>query len=363
MNEKNTTQGTAAGGSALGQAPGGSAPGQAAGISAPGQAARDPATGQAAGGSATGPSPRPAPAPAPAPAPEVVRLREALDGAEAVVVGAGAGLSTSAGFVYTGERFERLFGDFIAKYGFTDMYSGGFHPFRTPEEHWAYWSRYIWCNRYEPAPKDTYAKLLRLLEGRDFFVLTTNVDHQFQLAGFPKDRLFYTQGDYGLWQCSLPCHRRTYDNFETVKAMMERQRDMRVPSELVPACPRCGRPMAMNLRSDDTFVEDAGWHEAAERYRGFIESHSRGRVLYLELGVGGNTPGIIKYPFWRLADANPQAAYACVNLGQAWAPREIADRSVVVDADIDAVLRDLLRLGAPGEAAAGKEGGADGAGT
>lgn len=273
---------------------------------------------------------------------EVERLRDALAEADAVVLGAGAGLSTAAGFEYGGERFKRLFGDFAAKYGFRDMYSAGFFPFREPEEQWAYWSRFIWCNRYEPAPRDTYDKLLRLVDGKDFFVITTNVDHQFQQASFPKERLFYTQGDYGLWQCSVPCHDETYDNFETVKRMVDEQRDMRVPSELVPHCPKCGAPMSMNLRADDTFVEDAGWHAAAERYRSFIEAHQDGKVLFLELGVGGNTPVIIKYPFWRYTNANPDATYVCVNYGEAFAYQSIADRSILIDADIDRVLEDLL---------------------
>lgn len=273
----------------------------------------------------------------------IEQLRAAIEEADAVVVGAGAGLSTSAGFTYAGERFERLFGDFIAKYGFRDMYSAGFYPFPTPEERWAFWSRFIWCNRYEDAPKDSYAKLLRVLSDKDFFVITTNVDHQFQKAGFPKDRLFYTQGDYGLWQCSKPCHTKTYDNYETVKRMVEEQRDMRVPSELVPHCPVCGRPMSMNLRADGTFVEDDGWHAAAARYLEFLQAHQTGKVLYLELGVGANTPAIIKYPFWRYTYDNPEATYACVNFGEACAAVEIRDRSITIDADIDEVLGALLQ--------------------
>jgi len=273
---------------------------------------------------------------------EIARLRQAIEDADAIVVGAGAGLSTAAGFTYSGERFENLFPDFIQKYGIRDMYSGGFYPFPTPEETWAWWSRHIWCNRYEPAPKDTYAKLLQLLDGKDSFVITTNVDHQFQLAGFPKERLFYTQGDYGLWQCSKPCHDKTYDNYETVKRMVEEQRNMRVPTELVPRCPKCGRPMAMNLRVDGTFVEDAGWHAAAARYGNFLKTHANGKVLYLELGVGGNTPVIIKYPFWRYTEANPEATYACINLGDVWAPEGIRNRSILLDGDIDAALDDLL---------------------
>ena len=276
---------------------------------------------------------------------ELARLRAALGEADAVVVGAGAGLSTAAGFTYAGERFERLFADFIERYGFTDMYTAGFYHFPTPEEQWAFWSRHIWCNRYQPARKNTYAKLLRLLDGKDFFVITTNVDHQFQKAGFPKERLFYTQGDYGLWQCSEPCHQKTYDNYETVKAMVEQQRDLRVPSELMPHCPVCGKPMSMNLRADNTFVEDAGWHAAAERYTTYLRAHQSGKVLYLELGVGGNTPGIIKYPFLRYTYDNPQATYACLNFGEAVTAREIQDRSILIDADIDAVLSDLVETG------------------
>ena len=260
-----------------------------------------------------------------------------------MLVGAGAGLSTSAGFTYAGERFQTVFGDFIEQYGFTDMYTAGFYPFATLEERWAFWSRFIWCNRYEDAPKDTYDKLLRLVAEKECFAITTNVDHCFQKAGWDKNRLFYTQGDYGLWQCSKPCHSKTYDNYETVKRMVEQQRNMRVPSDLVPYCPVCGEPMAMNLRADDTFVEDAGWIAAARRYQEFLETYANTRIVYLELGVGGNTPSIIKYPFWQLTAANEQATYACINYGEAVAPSQIAQRSITIDADIDAVLDDLLR--------------------
>lgn len=273
----------------------------------------------------------------------ISRLADTIAAVDAVVVGAGAGLSTSAGFTYSGERFQKYFADFIEAYGFSDMYSAGFYPFKTLEERWAYWSRHIWYNRYIPAPKNTYAKLAKLLAGKDFFVLTTNVDHQFQLAGFPKDRLFYTQGDYGLWQCSQPCHENTYDNYETVKLMVETQRDMRVPSELVPHCPRCSEPMSMNLRADHTFVEDAGWHRAAQRYQDFMAAHRADKVLYLELGVGANTPGIIKYPFWQRTYANPLATYACINFGQAQAPIEISERSILIDGDIHQALTQALK--------------------
>ena len=272
---------------------------------------------------------------------DLARLRQELDRADAVVIGAGAGLSASAGFTYSGERFEKYFGDFIEKYGFRDMYSGGFYPFETLEEHWAYWSRYIYINRYLDAPKPVYSILLKLVQDRDYFVLTTNVDHCFQKAGFDKHRLFYTQGDYGLWQCSKPCHSKTYDNEAAVRAMLAQQNSMKIPGESVPHCPVCGSPMSMNLRADGSFVEDSGWHKAARRYEEFLRRHEGMRVLFLELGVGGNTPGIIKYPFWRMTYENPRAVYACVNLGEAWAPKEIAERSVCIDGDIGETLECL----------------------
>ena len=258
-----------------------------------------------------------------------------------MLVGAGAGLSTAAGLTYSGPRFREHFADFEARYGFHDMYSGGFYPYDTLEEHWAYWSRYIKINRYDPVPTPLYEQLLELLAEKDHFVLTTNVDHCFQRAGFDGRRLFYTQGDYGLWQCSKPCHARTYDNEATVLRMVAEQHDMRVPTELVPRCPVCGRPMTMNLRSDSTFVEDEGWHAAAARYQDFVRDHKGARLLLLELGVGGNTPVIIKFPFWRMAAENPHATYACVNLGQAVVPTEIAERSVLLDASAADVVEGL----------------------
>ena len=269
------------------------------------------------------------------------QLGAALSQADAVVVGAGAGLSASAGLTYSGERFERYFSDFQKKYGIQDMYSGGFYPFETLEEYWAWWSRHIMVNRYERAPGPVYGDLLKLLENKDYFVLTTNVDHQFQLAGFDKKRLFYTQGDYGLWQCSEPCHQGTYDNEAVVRQMWAEQRDMRVPSELIPRCPRCGKPMTMNLRTDDAFVQDEGWYQAASRYEDFLRRHRGGKAVYLELGVGANTPVIIKYPFWRYTRENPEALYACVNLGAAAAPGEISGRSICISADIGAVIEQL----------------------
>lgn len=271
----------------------------------------------------------------------IKKLRESLDKADAVVIGAGAGLSTSAGFVYTGERFKRYFSDFEAKYGFHDMYSGGFYPYPTPEEHWAYWSRYIYYNRYVDIPGEAYYDLLELVKDKDYFVITTNVDHCFQKTGFDKERLFYTQGDYGLLQCSEPCCNETFENEDMIWKMLAGQKNMRVPTELLPVCPHCGKPLTMNLRSDDSFVEDTGWHSAAERYEKFLRTRSGKRILFLELGVGFNTPVIIKYPFWKMTAQNIRATYACVNFGEAIAPGEIKEQSICINADIAAVLKGL----------------------
>ena len=268
-------------------------------------------------------------------------MKAALQDCDVVVIGAGAGLSTSAGFVYTGERFEKYFSDFAAKYGFRDMYSGGFYPFATPEEHWAYWSRYIYINRYMDAPKPVYDDLLKLVDGKDYFVITTNVDHCFQKAGFDKKRLFYTQGDYGLFQCSEPCCQETFENESVIRKMVKRQENMKIPTELLPTCPHCGKPLTMNLRSDNKFVEDEGWHRAAERYENFLRTRAGQKILFLEFGVGYNTPVIIKYPFWQMTAKNPNATYACINQGQAVCPPEIEQRSICMNADIGQVLQSL----------------------
>ena len=289
------------------------------------------------------------------------QIKEKLAEADAVVIGAGAGLSTSAGFTYSGARFEQYFSDFAHKYHFSDMYSGGFYPYETLEEHWAYWSRYIYINRYMDAPKPVYDRLFDLVKDKDYFVLTTNVDHCFQKAGFEKKRLFYTQGDYGLWQCSQPCSQETYDNKEMVKEMLRAQgydfsadgnltgpqeqkekENRHIPSNLVPKCPHCGKPMTMNLRADETFVEDEGWHQAAERYENFLRTRKNCKILFLELGVGYNTPGIIKYPFWKMTGTMSEATYVCLNHGEAYAPEEIRKKSICINGDIGEILISIM---------------------
>lgn len=269
---------------------------------------------------------------------QINKIKDALKNAEAVVIGAGAGLSTAAGLTYNGERFFRYFADFHAKYGITDMYSGGFYPFKTLEEYWAWWSRHIFYNRYVEPPKPVYRELYALVKDKNYFVITTNVDHCFQRAGFDKSRLFYTQGDYGLFQCSVPCRDITYDNEQLVRRMVAEQKDMKIPKELIPCCPVCGKPMTVNLRCDDKFVEDGGWRTACKNYEKFIRDNNDKRVLFLELGVGNNTPVIIKYPFWKMTYRNKNATYVCINLNYSHSPKEILSRSVCISADISKVI-------------------------
>lgn len=275
---------------------------------------------------------------------QINRLKNEIKNADAIVIGAGAGMSTSAGLTYDGERFEKYFPDFHKKYGISDMYSGGFYPYETLEEYWAWWSRHIYINRYDITAGKPYMDLLNIVKDKDYFVLTTNVDHQFQLAGFDKKRLFYTQGDYGLWQCSRACHDKTYDNEETVRLMIKTQKNMKIPSDLIPKCPVCGAPMTMNLRCDNSFVQDNGWYSAASRYEDFIRRHKESHLLFLELGVGSNTPVIIKYPFWQMTAKNPKAIYACVNHGEAYCPQQIKKQSICFDMDIAEMLQNVRKV-------------------
>lgn len=275
---------------------------------------------------------------------QINRLKNEIKNADAIVIGAGAGMSTSAGLTYDGERFEQYFPDFHKKYGISDMYSGGFYPYETLEEYWAWWSRHIYINRYDITAGKPYMDLLNIVKDKDYFVLTTNVDHQFQLAGFDKKRLFYTQGDYGLWQCSRACHDKTYDNEETVRLMIKTQKNMKIPSDLIPKCPVCGAPMTMNLRCDNSFVQDNGWYSAASRYEDFIRRHKESHLLFLELGVGSNTPVIIKYPFWQMTAKNPKAIYACVNHGEAYCPQQIKKQSICFDMDIAEMLENVRKV-------------------
>ena len=290
----------------------------------------------------------------------IARLKMEIETADAIVIGAGAGLSTAAGFTYSGERFQKYFGDFAARFGIRDMYSGGFYPFPDEEIRWAWWARHIYYNRYVPAPKPVYDDLRKLVQDKDYFVITTNVDHQFQRAGFDKKRLFYTQGDYGLFQSVDPAIRKTYDNEEWVMKAMEAQGfarneegifdlpeegsiSMRIPTELIPKCPDDGSEVTMNLRADDSFVEDEGWHRASAAYGDFLRRHERLHVLFLEIGIGMNTPVICKYPFWQMTNDNPEAVYACLNFNEAYCPVQIEKQSVCINGDSGDVIKQLLQ--------------------
>lgn len=275
---------------------------------------------------------------------EIVHLKEKLNKADSIIIGAGAGLSTAAGFTYTGERLDKYFSDFKQKYGFKDMYSGGFYMFNTLEEYWAYWSRYIYINRYTDIPNDLYTMLLSLVKNKDYFVITTNVDHCFQKAGFDKKRLFYTQGDYGLLQCPTPCCNETFDNEVIIKQMYKNQSNMKIPTDLIPVCPHCGRPLTTNLRCDDSFVQDDGWYQAAERYDNFLRTRDGQNTVFLELGVGYNTPAIIKYPFWKMVSKNKNSTYISINKNEAVCPKEIEKQSICIDEDIYKVISDIKEV-------------------
>lgn len=271
----------------------------------------------------------------------IKKLDDELRDADAIVIGIGAGMSAASGFGYSGERFEETFSNFHQRYGITDMYSGGFYPFPSAEEYWAWWSRMIWINRYGCGIGKPYSDLLSIVGDKDYFIITTNVDHQIQKAGFDKKRLFYTQGDYGLFQCSEPCHQKTYDNKETVMSMLDEQEGMRIPSNLIPHCPVCGKPMTTNLRVDGRFVQDDGWYAAASRYEDFLNRHKGQHILFLELGVGMNTPGIIKYPFWRMTAENCNAEYITVNSSRQIIPSGIEERSCLIMGDIAETLASI----------------------
>lgn len=286
---------------------------------------------------------------------QLKKLKNEIQNADAIVIGAGTGLSTSAGLTYSGDRFEKYFFDFAEKYGIKDIYSGGFYPFPNNETKWAWWARHIYFNRYVNPPKSVYNNLLSLLKDKNYFVITTNVDHQFQRAAFDESKLFYTQRDYGLFQSVDPNIQKTYNNEEWVMKSMEAQGfikdkngvfivpdnkkiSMQIPTELIPKCPADNSDMTTNLRVDNYFVEDEIWHKASETYYNFLEKNKNKHILFLELGVGANTPMIIKYPFWQMTMENEKAIYACINYGEVFCPQEIENRSICIDGDIGSVL-------------------------
>lgn len=272
----------------------------------------------------------------------IEKAKNLINNADYILIGAGAGLSTAGGFEYSGKRFEKHFKDFMQKYGIRDMYSGGFYPFATDEEKWAYWSKMVYVNRYlEQSPNSVYSELLGLIREKEYFVITTNVDHQFQIAGFDKDRLFYTQGDYGLFQCSVPCHNKTYDNKDLILQMVQEQKDCKIPSSLIPKCPVCGRTMEMNLRADDKFVQDDGWYLHARKYQEFVDKAKKKKLVLIEIGVGYNTPVIIKYPFERMTYQNKNTYLIRINKDYPICSDEIENKAVMFNESVDRVINDL----------------------
>ena len=270
----------------------------------------------------------------------VLRLdnaKKAIDEEDFVLIGAGAGLSTAAGIDYTGERFEKYFKDFIEEYNFTDMYSSGFYPFESLEEKWAYWARHVFANRYDVGKTEVYQKLLKLVENKDYFVITTNVEHQFWINGFEDERIFATQGDYGLLQCEKACHDKLYPNRDQVYEWLDKTENFRIPPQLVPKCPVCGGEMDLNLRKDNYFVEDEKWHEMNKNYSNFL-NRADGNIVLLEIGVGYNTPGIIRYPFEQMAYNNKDITLIRLNKDFPNAIPENKDKTIGFDENVEDIL-------------------------
>lgn len=266
--------------------------------------------------------------------------------ADYILIGAGAGLSTAAGLTMGGKRFTDNFADFIEKYGghyMRDMYSAGFYPFETEEAKWGYWSKNGMVNRILPGALPLYKKVYRLAENKKHFVLTTNVDHQFFLSGFDEENIFATQGDYGLIQCKMGCHPKTYDAVKMFKQMEQARQDCMVPSYMVPKCPVCKGPMEMNLRSDRYFVEDEAWHKAEQRFGKYLGECQDKKTVLLELGVGFNTPTIIRYPFEKLMRQNNNMSLIRLNVEEAIVPEEFGERAVGINEDIVRSIEDLLK--------------------
>lgn len=267
----------------------------------------------------------------------IENIKKLIDEAEYVLIGGGAGLSSSAGIEYSGKRFEDTFKEFIEKYHFTDMYTSGFYDFKTQEEKWAYWAKHMYINDIGMKATDLYKEILELVKNKKYFVITTNVDDQFYKAGFDKDRIFATQGSYAYIQCSCACHDKIYNATDMVKKMVENIKDCKIPSELVPKCPVCGENMEVNLRKDAYFVQDDNWYRQNERYGEFLDNTKDKKVLLLELGVGFNTPGIIRHPFEQMTYNNNEWNLVRINKDNTSTFFDIEDKIIKIKDDISAV--------------------------
>lgn len=267
----------------------------------------------------------------------IENIKKLIDEAEYVLIGGGAGLSASAGIEYSGKRFEDNFKEFIEKYHFTDMYTSGFYDFKTQEEKWAYWAKHMYINDIGMKATNLYKEILELVKNKKYFVITTNVDDQFYKAGFDKNRIFATQGSYAYIQCSYACHNKIYNATDMVKEMVENIRDCKIPSELVPKCPVCGENMEVNLRKDAYFVQDDNWYRQDEKYGKFLDNTKDKKVLLLELGVGFNTPGIIRLPFEQMVYNNNEWNLVRINKDNTSTFFDIEDKIIKIKDDISAV--------------------------
>ncbi len=275
---------------------------------------------------------------------QIKAAANAIETAEYVLIGAGAGLSAAAGLTYGGKRFTDNFPEFIKKYGMTDMYSAGFYPFPNEEAKWGYWSKHVYINRISPQALPLYQKLKELIREKNYFVLTTNAEHQFYKADFGKDKIFATQGDYGLIQCMRGCHPKTYDDIEMMNQMNQARKDCLIPSYMVPKCPVCGGPMNMNLRCDQYFVEDDAWHQAENHFTAFLDECQDRKTVLLELGIGFNTPTIVRFPFEKLAREKQNMTLVRLNLNEAIVPESLGKRAIGINADMEQSISDLLNI-------------------
>lgn len=272
---------------------------------------------------------------------QVKQAVRAIKNADYILIGAGAGLSAAAGLTYGGKRFEDNFPEFIKKYGMTDMYSAGFYPFPSEEARWGYWSKHVYVNRIAPDALPLYKKLYHLVKNKSYFVLTTNADHQFYKAGFGNDKIFATQGDYGLIQCMKGCHNKVYDDIKMMNQMHQARNDCLIPSYMVPQCPVCGGKMTMNLRCDQYFVEDDAWHEAEKNFGTFLKKCKNKKTVLLELGVGFNTPTIVRFPFEQLAKKHKNMTLIRLNSEEAIVPEHLGDRAIGIQANMNKSIEDM----------------------
>ncbi len=273
---------------------------------------------------------------------KIQMAREKLDQADAIVIGAGAGLSAAAGLDYSGPEFKKEFADYIDKYKFPDLYSSSFYDFPTEEERWARWARHIDYARFRPDAFPLYRELLELVKDRNYFVITTNVDVQFRKAGFDPEKIFEVQGDYGLMQCAVGCHPKVYSDKETVENILHHSHDLTVDSAYVPVCPVCGGNMDVHVRKNQFFVQDENWDKAAERYEKFMAHYAdKGSVVLLELGIGFNTPAIIRYPFEQITYRNPKATLIRLNSDYPHGPKETAARTISFTENMEKVISNL----------------------